>query len=116
MSKRSTKEDASPARVAVPDQPDLAVAETISAIDGTHWIDRPHQMEIEVRQRLMSHPHLNFSSLVIRRIGKGVCLEGVLEAEDESPDVCDLAQQVSGVEEVRNHLVMRSNRRPPAKG
>ncbi len=110
MPKRSTKEAVSPARVAVPDPPDSELAECVATSD------RPHRLEFAVRQHLMSHPHLNFSSLVIRRVGSGVCLEGVLEAEDQSPDICGLAQQVAGVEEVLNHLVVRSNRRPPAKG
>ena len=30
--------------------------------------ERPHQVELEVRRQLVTHPHLRFSSLVIRRI------------------------------------------------
>lgn len=79
-------------------------------------VDRPHRVEMEVQHQLLSHPHLNFSSLVIRRIDRGVCLEGVLETDEETPDVECLVQEVSGVDEVINHLVVRQRSRVPAKG
>lgn len=75
-----------------------------------------HEMEQDVKRRLLSADNLQFSSLVVRRIPGGVCLEGVLETDDEFADVCSLAQQVAGVEEVLNHLVVRPGGRPPAKG
>ena len=77
---------------------------------------QPHRLEQEVQRKLLAHPRLKFSSLVIRRIENGVCLEGVLEADDDAPDVIGLAQKVAGVEEVLNHLVIRRPHRPPAKG
>ena len=73
----------------------------------------PHQIEEDVQRKLLSYPELQFSSLVIRRIPDGVCLEGVLEVEKDCPDICRLAKSVSGVREVLNHLVIR---KPPAKG
>jgi hypothetical protein len=57
-----------------------------------------------VQRHLLSHPDLRFSSLVIRRIPNGVCLEGVLEQGDL--DVSNLARNVAGVDEVLNHLVI----------
>jgi osmotically-inducible protein OsmY len=66
----------------------------------------PHRLETAVRRRLLSQPNLRFSSLVIRRIPKGVCLEGVLES-DADLDVCNLVRTVAGVDEVLNHLVVR---------
>lgn len=69
--------------------------------------EQRHQVERTVRRELLAHPQLCFSSLVIRRLRDGICLEGVLEADDEVPDVCRLAQQVAGVERVLNHLVVR---------
>lgn len=83
-----------------------------SALDA----ERPHQVEQEVRRHLLTHPNLRFSSLVIRRIRDGVCLEGVLEADQPAPDVCRLAQSVAGVRQVLNHLVVRRSGRLPAKG
>ena len=68
--------------------------------------DDEHRIEREVRHELLSHPDFRFSSLVIRRIDSGVCLEGVIETADESPDVASLARRVSGVKNVLNHLVV----------
>jgi osmotically-inducible protein OsmY len=57
---------------------------------------------------LTSQPGLSISSLVVRRLGNGVCLSGVVESTDDPADVCRLAQQVSGVNEVMNRLLIRS--------
>lgn len=89
---------------------------SVEAREGGAAIDRPHWIERQVQHRLLSHPQLHFSSLVIRRIRNGVCLDGILEADDEAPDVTCLAQEVSGVDEVRNRLVVRYLQKPPAKG
>jgi hypothetical protein len=73
----------------------------------TQWtVNAAHRLEHAVQRRLLSHPELQFSSLVIRRIPKGVCLEGVLEGHG-SLDVCSVARSVAGVDEVLNHLVVR---------
>jgi len=66
----------------------------------------PHRLEHAVQRRLLSHPELRFSSLVIRRIPNGVCLEGVVESSGDL-DVGNLARTVAGVDEVLNHLVVR---------
>ena len=71
----------------------------------------PHQIEQSVRRQLLAHPEFRFSSLVIRRIEDGVCLEGVVETDDDCADVCGLARNVAGVNSVLNHLVVRC---PPA--
>ncbi|MBS0261868.1 MAG: hypothetical protein JSS02_07915 [Planctomycetes bacterium] len=65
-----------------------------------------HQVEQDVRRVLLSEPTLRFSSLVIRRIADGVCLQGILEADDEAPDVSSVARRVRGVRCVLNHLVI----------
>jgi hypothetical protein len=66
----------------------------------------PHRLEQTVQRYLLSHPDLRFSTLVIRRIPNGVCLEGVLESS-ANLDICGLARSVAGVNEVLNHLVVR---------
>ncbi len=89
------------ATVAKEEYPPQFAFEAIDPLAGNHRIER------EVQRELLSEPRLKFSSLVIRRMNNnGVCLQGVLEADDESPDVCSLAQRVSGVEQVLNHLVV----------
>lgn len=94
----------------------LAVSTYSQSSQSVVLVDRPHQVEHEVRRHLLTHPDLRFSSLVIRRIRDGVCLEGVLEADQSAPDVCSLAQSVAGVHQVLNHLVVRKSSRLPAKG
>jgi osmotically-inducible protein OsmY len=76
----------------------------------------PHQVELEVQRALLAQPMLRFSSLVVRRINDGVCLQGVLEADADSPDVCTIAQRVSGVRHVLNHLVIAGRCKVPGKG
>jgi hypothetical protein len=66
----------------------------------------PHRLERAVQRHLLAHPKLRFSTLVIRRIPNGVCLQGVLE-DSVDLDICSLARSVAGVNEVLNHLVVR---------
>src|SRR5260221_14437026 len=70
----------------------------------------PHQVEQDVRRALLSQPNLHFSSLVVRRIANGVCLQGVLQTDIDSPDVSSIAQRVSGVNCVLNHLLIAPGR------
>lgn len=67
---------------------------------------KTHSIERQVQRKLLAQPNLKFSSLVVRRMPGGVCLEGVLEMTDGS-DLCKLARQVEGVEQVLNRLVVR---------
>jgi len=66
----------------------------------------PHFVEQQVQRELLSEPNFHFSSLVVRRISDGVCLQGVLESDDDAPDVCSVAQRVAGVQNVLNRLVI----------
>ena len=83
------------------------------ASEATANFQSPHQVELEVQRELLAQPTLHFASLVVRRINNGVCLQGVLRTDDESADVCSIAQRVSGVREVINHLVIAGDRLPP---
>ena len=75
--------------------------------------EEPHQVEKQVKRELLAHPEFTFSSLVVRRVLNGVCLEGVVETDTDLSDVARLLQSVVGVNEVLNHLVVRQ---PPVKG
>ncbi|GAB4159273.1 MAG: hypothetical protein Tsb009_36540 [Planctomycetaceae bacterium] len=55
----------------------------------------------------MGTPQVHFSSLVVRRIQDGVCLEGFVESDAELAEADRLASQVAGVENVLNRLVVR---------
>lgn len=67
---------------------------------------RAHSLERQVQRKLLAHPQLRFSSLVVRRTPDGICLEGVLTATDGS-DVCSLARQVEGVDRVLNRILVQ---------
>ncbi|MGQ0632987.1 MAG: BON domain-containing protein [Planctomycetaceae bacterium] len=86
------------------------------AADAPGLLAMPHQVEHAVQRELLAHPRLHFASLVVRRIDNGVCLQGVLEADDESPDVSSIAQRIAGVQQVLNRLVIAPRRELPAKG
>ncbi len=78
--------------------------------------NRGHRIEQEVQRELLAEPGYHFASLVIRRLDNGVCLQGVLEATDDAPDVSSIAQRVSGVAQVLNHLLVTPRRDVPRKG
>ena len=80
------------------------------ALAGGHV---PHQIESDVQRALLSHPSLHFASLVVRRIDNGVCLQGVVQADEGSPDICSIAQRVTGVSQVLNHLLVARGSLPP---
>lgn len=70
--------------------------------------NRAHSVERQVQRKLLAHPSLRFSSLVVRRMPDGICLEGVLTA-NPGADVCSLARQVEGVNRVLNHLLVHES-------
>jgi osmotically-inducible protein OsmY len=67
---------------------------------------RGHDLECEVQRRLLEQPGLRFTSLVIRRLDDGVCIQGVLETDSDAPDLIGLAKQVAGVERVIDQVVI----------
>ncbi len=79
----------------------------VAVVEPNQLDATPHALEQQVQRCLLQTPHVRFPSLVVRRLRDGVCLEGVMESDDECPDVCGLARQVSGVQRVINHLVIR---------
>jgi hypothetical protein len=85
---------------------------TIAVIEPQYCQEPPHQVESDVRRALVARPELHFKSLVVRRLRNGVCLEGVLEADDSAPDVDQLAREVAGVECVMNRLLVQKQPAP----
>ena len=75
-----------------------------------------HQLEQEVRNRLMAEPSLHFTSLVVRRVRSGLCLEGVLETNESEADVSRLVRQICGVSQVLDRLVVHCAHQVPRKG
>lgn len=105
-----------PVRSVSPPQPMLTAAiddpvpadSTVAIIEPLLCAAPAHAVEREVQRALLSQPDVHFPSLVVRRVQGGVCLEGVMEIDDDGPDVTDLARRVAGVERVINHLLVRS--------
>lgn len=76
----------------------------------------PHSLECEIQHALALDSDVCLNSLVVRRTKNGVCLEGVLEFDDECPDICKRIQALTGVEEVINHLLIKKRMPLPPKG
>jgi hypothetical protein len=64
-----------------------------------------HRLECEVQRRLLEEPGMNFTSLVVRRIHDGVCIQGVLES-DLPFNLIKLAREVEGVNRVIDLVVV----------
>ncbi len=114
MRQRNRTEDVG-RRIASKMRIDDAVERTVVLSADDSVMLHPHRFEQDVRNQLMSEPHLHFTSLVVRRIEDGVMLEGVLET-DGAPDVGNLVRRISGVDRVLNRLVVRQTNMPPKKG
>ncbi len=100
-------EDAPPQFVGTLDDSPARRGELDSYSETAPDSGEPHRVERLVQQHLLSCPDASFSSLVIRRVPNGICLQGVLEADSDIPDVDSLARQVAGVNQVINRLVVR---------
>lgn len=96
--------DATPHALALDDP--VPSGSWIAVVEPEHCVDQPHDVEAEVQRVLLGTPDLDFTSLVVRRVPQGVCLEGVVHSTRPSKDVADLARTVKGVEVVINHLLM----------
>lgn len=78
-------------------------------------LDAPHGVENQVRHALESRPDIKIQSLVVRRIPRGVCLQGTVVENDQGVDICGLVRAIDGVTEVLNHLVeYQSESKPTA--
>lgn len=71
-----------------------------------------HEVEQNVWRELQQASGGHFSSLIVRRVPNGVCLQGVLEIDDEDflGDVDDLVRRVACVDRVLNQVVVRDSR------
>ena len=69
--------------------------------------EEPHALERAIQLELLNQSDVQFSSLVVRRFRDGVCLQGVIEVDDDLPDIERITRELSGVNRVMNHLVVR---------
>ena len=92
---------------------DPVPSDSVVAVIEPHFCaDPPHKIESEVRRTLIAQPDLHFKVLVVRRVPNGVCLEGVLDADNGAPGVDQVARQVAGVQRVINRLMVRNPHKP----
>lgn len=78
------------------------------AASESEWHQRPHGVEQLISQSLLEHPEWGITSLVVRRLPEGICLQGVLESEtDCRSEIEDLARKVGRVNRVLNRMVVR---------
>lgn len=66
----------------------------------------PHAIETQVRNRLAGQEGVHFLELVVRRVPDGVCLEGVMQTENDALDVSQVVREIAGVERVINRLLI----------
>lgn len=73
-----------------------------------------HEVEQTIWRELHSAPGLHFSSLTVRRVPQGVCLQGVVEVDGDAtcPDICKLVKRVAQVDNVVNLLLLCEAPRP----
>lgn len=64
-----------------------------------------HLIEYEVLRKLQAHPEVKISSLVVRRIPSGVCLQGILESDHDPDELQRLLLEIEGIEQIVNQLV-----------
>ena len=63
-----------------------------------------HELECLVQRSLQACPGLKFTRLTVHQCAQGVCLEGLLESNEEGIDLCEFVNEVAGVN-VINHVV-----------
>ena len=91
----------------------------MTGVTGTSQSTRetgsPHSLESQVHRELTTVEGMKISSLVIRRIEDGVCLEGIMEV-DAPESATKAALRIAGVGRVQNNLLSHSDRKPRRKG
>lgn len=103
MARRSKPIDVEQPRMAA-NLREVSVATSVAVCDPPEVPTAvPHHLEQQIRFELESRH--SFSSLVVRRIPGGVCLQGVMHFDDSLPDITSLARNIAGVERVINQLV-----------
>lgn len=65
-----------------------------------------HELECRIQRHLQTRSGLKFARLTVHQCAQGVCLEGLLENNEEGIDLCDLVKEITDVTTI-NHVVMR---------
>ena len=67
---------------------------------------QPHAIETAVRNKLTCQKAMRVLKLAVHRVPGGVCLEGVMETDEDCQDVNEIVREIAGVEKVINHLLI----------
>ncbi len=78
----------------------------------TYWTC--HDVEAEVRRELLATSGVKVSSLVVRRLPNGVCLQGVLHLNDASVDIGSAIRRVPGIQQILNRMVICQDSQTPS--
>jgi len=68
---------------------------------------KSHDYERDIQRKLQDLPGLHFSSLVVRRLENGICVQGVVEINGPHPDVVQIVREITGAANVVDQLVVR---------
>jgi osmotically-inducible protein OsmY len=98
----------------------VSTAPAESSIMSDSHFSLAHLIEQDVRRKLLEHENCEFHSLVVHRMQDGICLQGVLECDDQEviDEIMQIAREVAGVSRVVNQIVVRKKTcgKPPLKG
>lgn len=70
-------------------------------------------LEKRIRKKLDLQRDMPVSSLKVLQLEDGICLEGILETDDQVHDVERLVRSVVHVDRILNRLVVRPPEKPP---
>ena len=93
-----------------PSLPDVISPADVTSLTGSqepHRREDPHELECLIQRSLQSHPSLKFSRLTVHQCQQGVCLEGLLEQNEDGLDLCELVNEIAGIHAL-NHVVSRT--------
>lgn len=88
---------------------DATVSSLSSAPSRSIATAGPHDLECLIQRGLQTRPGLKFTRLTVHKCTEGVCLEGLLETNEDGIDLCDLVQEIAGVQAI-NHVVMHPSK------
>jgi len=67
---------------------------------------QPHAIETAVRNKLAGQKAIRVLKLAVHRVQDGVCLEGVMETDEDRQDVTEIVREIAGVDKVIDHLLI----------
>lgn len=79
-----------------------------SAVSKNSVQDRICQWKAQIEEKLSQDDSLNVQSLIVRPLGRGFCLEGVIMTTSSREYVLELVDQMTEMEECVNRIHVRT--------